>query len=143
MAAIKGKDTKLELQIRKPLHHRGFRYRLHQKALPGKPDIVLPKFGAVIQVHGCFWHGHDCHLFKMPASKREKWAPKIRRNRERDREAEVQLRKAGWRIATVWECAVKGRTRLPAGGVTDLLDDWLRGEEREILIEGRRPEGAS
>ena len=80
MSGIRGKNTRPELLIRKGLHARGFRFRLHDKRLPGKPDLVLPKYSAVIFVHGCFWHGHDCHLFKWPQSRREFWRKKITRN---------------------------------------------------------------
>mgnify|MGYP001813680444 FL=1 len=110
MSGIRGKNTRPELLIRKGLHARGFRFRLHDKRLPGKPDLVLPKYSAVIFVHGCFWHGHDCHLFKWPQSRREFWRKKITRNKVKDAESYVSLKKEGWYILTIWECALKGRT---------------------------------
>ena len=136
MAAVRGKDTALEQKVRKPLHNRGFRYRLHDNSLPGKPDIVLRKYGAVIQVHGCFWHGHQCPLFKMPESRREFWEPKILGNVARDAEVDRQLRQSGWRVGTVWECAFKGKGRLPEHQVTDLLENWLLTDAGSIEIRG-------
>ena len=102
MSGIRGKNTRPELLIRKGLHARGFRFRLHDKRLPGKPDLVLPKYSAVIFVHGCFWHGHDCHLFKWPQSRREFWRKKITRNKVKDAESYVSLKKEGWYILTIW-----------------------------------------
>lgn len=105
MSGIRGKDTKPEMQVRRFLHAAGFRYRLHVKELPGRPDIVLPKYRTVVQVHGCFWHRHPgCRFAVMPASNVEAWTAKFVRNVERDREVERQLMKMGWRVLTVWEC---------------------------------------
>jgi DNA mismatch endonuclease (patch repair protein) len=137
MSGIRGKNTKPELTIRKALHARGFRYRLHCK-LPGKPDLCLPKYRAVIFVHGCFWHGHDCHLFKWPSTRPEFWREKIARNRAVDAAAEAKLLADGWRVATVWECALKGRTRLPLEAVVGSLADWLQSDAPVISIEGAR-----
>lgn len=125
MSGIRGKNTKPELLIRKALHARGFRYRLHCKDLPGNPDLCLPKYRAVIFVHGCFWHGHGCHLFKWPKTRPEFWRQKIERNRAVDEAALLALLEAGWRVATVWECALKGRLRLPADRVLAELERWL------------------
>ena len=138
MSGIRGKNTKPELFIRKALHARGFRYRLHCD-LPGKPDICLPKHRAVIFVHGCFWHGHDCHLFKWPSTRPEFWRAKIERNRAVDAAAEEALAEAGWRVAVVWECALKGRTSLPIGEVGDKLGEWLRESEDFLTIPTRTP----
>lgn len=135
MSGIRGKNTKPELLIRKALHARGFRYRLHCD-LPGKPDICLPKHRAVIFVHGCFWHGHDCHLFKWPSTRPEFWREKIRRNREVDGTAAERLLSSGWRVANVWECTLKGRERLDFEAVVDRLSAWLRGGERELDLRG-------
>ena len=136
MSGIRGKNTKPELMIRKGLHARGFRFRLHSTKVPGKPDLVLPKFGAVVLVHGCFWHGHSCHLFRMPSSRREFWEAKITRNRERDREVRTVLLDAGWRILVVWECALKGKFCLDADTLLDRAAAWLRGAERELELRG-------
>ncbi len=139
MSGIRGKNTKPELTIRKALHARGFRYRIHCKDLPGKPDMCLPKHRAVIFVHGCFWHGHDCHLFKWPKTRAEFWVQKIERNRAVDTAAVVGLAETGWRVAMVWECALKGRTRLQLEEVIVSLDRWLRSDESKLLIEGSKP----
>ncbi|NBW11598.1 MAG: DNA mismatch endonuclease Vsr [Caulobacteraceae bacterium] len=135
MSGIRGKNTKPELMIRKALHARGFRYRLHCK-LPGKPDLCLPKYQAVIFVHGCFWHGHDCHLFKWPSTRPEFWREKIARNRAVDAAAEAKLLADGWRVATVWECALKGKTRLPLEAVVSSLGDWLQSDSQRLEVKG-------
>jgi len=138
MAGIRGKNTKPELQVRRALHAEGFRYRLHDGDLPGKPDMVLPKHRAVIFVHGCFWHGHDCHLFRLPATRPEFWQDKIRGNVERDRKAVETLHRDGWRVGTVWECALKGETRRPAGEVAGALTGWLVGNTPDFEMAGLR-----
>lgn len=135
MSGIRGKNTKPELMIRKALHARGFRYRLHCD-LPGKPDICLPKHRAVIFAHGCFWHGHDCHLFKWPKTRAEFWEAKIGRNREVDRDAEARLLEAGWRVATVWECAIKGRTRLSLDEIASRCAGWLQADSERLIVRG-------
>ena len=137
MAAIRGKDTKPEILIRKELHRRGFRYRLHDKKLPGRPDIVLPRYKAVIQVNGCFWHGHDCSLFKVPGTRTEFWLDKIESNRRRDRDNSVKLEQLGWREATIWECALKGRLRLQLNELCVMIIHWLKSDEPALIISGR------
>src|SRR4051812_40621705 len=112
MSGIRGKNTKPELLVRSELHKRGFRFRLHVRDLPGHPDIVLPKWKTAILVHGCFWHGHDCHLFRLPATRRKFWRAKIQRNQVTDERVVESLREHGWKVAVVWECALKGRARL-------------------------------
>lgn len=136
MAGIRGRDTKPELMLRRGLHARGFRYRVSPRNVPGKPDMVFPKYRAVIFAHGCFWHGHDCHLFRWPSSREDFWRPKILRNRERDREVREHLEKAGWRIGTVWECALKGRGRLQPEAVIRRLAEWLPSDLPQIEIRG-------
>jgi DNA mismatch endonuclease (patch repair protein) len=96
MAGIRGKNTRPEILIRKVLHRAGLRFRMHVGELPGKPDIVLPRWRAVIQVQGCFWHGHDCHLFRLPKTRREFWEAKIAGNRARDAAARAALAEFGW-----------------------------------------------
>lgn len=135
MSGIRGKNTKPELLIRTALHRHGFRYRLHC-GLPGKPDICLPRYRAVIFVHGCFWHGHNCHLFKWPATRPEFWRRKIQRNREVDRAALERLLADGWRVGTVWECALKGRNRWPLDEVIKQCADWLVAGGPCLVISG-------
>ena len=138
MAGIRGKNTKPEMIIRRGLHARGFRYRLHDKRLPGKPDLVLPRHRAVIFVHGCFWHGHDCHLFKWPKTRNEFWKKKIERNRQVDSSAMAALRHSGWRYCSVWECAIKGRMKLPEHQVIRKLEVWLLSSTKSVELRGNR-----
>jgi DNA mismatch endonuclease (patch repair protein) len=125
MSGIQGKNTKPEIKIRKALHKRGFRYRLYVKSLPGKPDLVFPKYRAVIQINGCFWHCHNCHLFKWPSTRPEFWQKKILGNRERDIKNILELEKSGWRVLTVWECAVKGIYKQPFELMIEDISKWL------------------
>jgi DNA mismatch endonuclease (patch repair protein) len=117
MSRIRGKDTKPELLLRRGLHALGLRYRLHCKDLPGRPDIVFPRYRVAVLVHGCFWHGHDCPLFKLPATRREFWQAKIEGNRARDGRDLAALAAAGWSVLVVWECALKGPARRPEAEV--------------------------
>lgn len=110
MAAIKGKDTKPEIIVRKYLFSRGLRFRVQVKKLPGNPDIVLPKYKTVIFVNGCFWHGHEgCKYFRLPKSNVEFWKEKIERNIERDRESMQALLDLGWKVIRVWECELRNK----------------------------------
>ena len=136
MSGIRAKDTKPEMLLRKALHANGFRYRLHDKRLTGKPDIVLPKYNAVIFVHGCFWHGHDCHLFTLPKSRIKFWHEKIESNRRRDARSRKLLLDEGWRVAEVWECAVKGKLRVDMSEIVILLVNWLNGKSTELEVRG-------
>ncbi|MBU9706000.1 very short patch repair endonuclease [Paenibacillus sp. AK121] len=126
MAGIKGKDTKPEMILRKGLHGLGFRYRLHDRNLPGKPDMVFPRYKAVIFAHGCFWHGHSCHLFKWPSSNEEFWHTKIERNMEADKKNIILLQEMGWRTGIVWECALKGKYKINREEVIELCAQWLQ-----------------
>ena len=141
MAGIRGKDTKPELIIRSALHRRGFRFRLHCRNLPGKPDLVFPKYRAIILIHGCFWHGHGCHLFRWPKSRADFWREKINSNIARDRRQYSALRDAGWRIAKIWECALKGCYRLPVSEVAKTCAEWLESDKTELGLSGneKRP----
>ncbi len=125
MSGIRGKSTKPELTVRKELFRRGFRYQLHRKDLPGKPDLVFPKYNAVILVNGCFWHGHDCKLFKWPKSNPEFWHEKITGNKERDMRNTTLLLDQGWRVETVWECRLKGKSTTGIDKEIDRLAAWL------------------
>lgn len=137
MAAIRSKDTTPELAVRRALHARGFRYRTNVAHLPGKPDIVLRKYGAAVLVHGCFWHGHDCPGFRLPTTRRDFWSEKIRRNRERDIRAREALEAAGWRCLTVWECALRGPDRIGLAKVVEVAAAWLLGNEPSMELMGR------
>jgi DNA mismatch endonuclease (patch repair protein) len=133
MRAIRSKNTAPELLIRKLLFSLGFRFRLHVKTLPGTPDIVLPKYRTVIFVHGCFWHGHDCHLFTLPQTRRDFWQAKIDANRQRDLRSEDMLTRAGWRVLSVWECALKGRLKQEPGELADQLASLIRDDRSDVL----------
>lgn len=136
MARIRGKDTKPELILRRALHARGLRYRLHDRDLPGRPDLVFPSRRAVIFVHGCFWHGHDCSLFKIPRSNGEFWEAKIGRNQHHDRRASDALGERGWRILTVWECAFRGPNRMDRTVLVEEVERWLSGTSARLEIGG-------
>lgn len=111
MSRIRGKNTKPEILVRKGLHARGFRFRLHNKKLPGCPDVVLPRYGVVIMVNGCFWHGHKgCQYATKPKSNIEFWETKIARNRHRDEVTNAHLEALGWHVITVWECELRGKS---------------------------------
>jgi DNA mismatch endonuclease, patch repair protein len=130
MAGIRSKNTKPEIGVRKLLHRLGFRFRLHRKDLPGKPDIVLPKWNAAVFVHGCFWHGHaNCPLYRLPLSNADFWSEKIGGNMIRDAKGASDLLASGWRVITVWECALKGKSALPLGELTRSLDRTIRNHE--------------
>jgi DNA mismatch endonuclease (patch repair protein) len=136
MSAIRGKNTKIEIGVRKALFNLGYRYRLHAGSLPGKPDIVLPKHHAVIFVNGCFWHGHDCSLFRLPKTNTAFWRHKITTNRKGDTKALQELGAMGWRTFTVWECSLRRKDVNQVAAVCRRLDRWIRsrsqmGETRE------------
>jgi DNA mismatch endonuclease (patch repair protein) len=124
MARIRGTDTKPEVIVRSALHRAGFRFRLYTRTLPGRPDIVLPKHGVVIFVHGCFWHRHGCSLSSEPSTRRTFWSDKFARNVARDARNARALRTLGWRVLTVWECTLRtksSRERATSGLVRKIL----------------------
>lgn len=132
MAGIRGKDTAPELALRRALHAAGFRFRLHARELPGRPDLVLPKWRAAVQVHGCFWHRHPgCRFATSPATRPEFWSKKFAGNVERDARNHAALLALGWRVATVWEC-VLSKDRL--AGSAAALENWIRGPDEKIEI---------
>ena len=136
MSGIRGKDTRPELIIRSGLHRKGFRFRLHYGQLPGKPDMVFPKYGAIVQINGCFWHGHGCHLFKWPSSRKKFWREKISANKVRDASNLTACRERGWRTLVVWECALKGRSRKDAQEVIAMIAGWLKSGTKSTVISG-------
>jgi DNA mismatch endonuclease (patch repair protein) len=136
MSGIRSTDTRPEMLIRRGLHALGYRYRLHDRTLPGRPDLVFPKRGAVIFVNGCFWHGHGCRLFRWPATREEFWRTKITGNASRDRRVRQQLDALGWRVLDVWECSLRGAGRLDAETAIDLCVEFLEGSGSYASIKG-------
>lgn len=134
MSGIQGKNTKPELLVRSRLHRLGFRFRLHDKHLPGKPDLVFTKYRAVVFVHGCFWHRHQCHLFRWPKTRAEFWREKINGNVNNDKKVLQQLSEMGWRTGIIWECSIKGRKRLDIEVVITAIAKWLKGDEKILEI---------
>jgi DNA mismatch endonuclease, patch repair protein len=134
MAGIGPANTKPELLLRRALHALGWRYRLHDRHLRGKPDLVFPGRRAVIFVNGCFWHGHACHLFRWPSTRPEFWEAKIGGNIARDSRVRASLGEAGWRVADVWECTLKGRERLPLEEVVRQCVDFLEGDAGYLSV---------
>ena len=136
MAGIRGQHTKPELLIRSGLHRMGFRFRLHGSRLPGRPDLVFPRYGAVIEMRGCFWHGHGCPLFRWPATRPAFWQEKIAGNIRRDARNREALLVLGWRIAEVWECQLRGPGRTDPARLLDRLATFLRSSEPALSFGG-------
>ena len=136
MSGIKSRNTKPELMIRKGLHRKGLRFRVKNGHLPGRPDIVFPRFRAVLFVHGCFWHRHECHLFKWPGSRQEFWREKLTGNARRDARNVSALLAEGWRVGIVWECALRGRYRLKPDDVLAICEKWVRGDNSRLELAG-------
>jgi DNA mismatch endonuclease, patch repair protein len=137
MSRIRASDTKPELILRRLLHAAGLRYRLHDRRLPGTPDIAMAGRRVAIFVHGCFWHGHDCPKGVTPGTNTAFWVAKIRRNRERDEAASGRLMGAGWRVLTVWECALRGRARREPAELTQIVIAWCEGDDMESDLAGQ------
>lgn len=133
MRAIRARNTRPELQLRRSLHAAGLRYKLHDKNLPGAPDLVFPKHRAVVFVHGCFWHLHGCRYSKMPSTRAAFWQEKLTLNRERDRRVRTELFDSGWRVGVVWECALRNSST-GAESVAAIVANWLRGRASELDI---------
>lgn len=137
MAAIRGRDTTPEIVVRKALHGAGLRYRLHSR-LPGKPDLVFPKYRAAVFVHGCFWHYHDCPRFKWPGGENAAfWRDKLARNKVRDIAVDGQLAAIGLRRFVVWECAVTGRAKMSVAEIVDKISTWLASSSEKGEVAGR------
>ena len=138
MSRIRGKDTKPELLVRKGLHERGFRFRLQDRNLPGRPDIVLPKYGVAIMVNGCFWHGHKgCRYATKPKSNVEFWETKIARNKHRDEVTAAHLEALGWTVIVVWECELRGKETAEAR-IQTLAEEIRSSGELKKQKENRR-----
>ncbi|MET2522953.1 very short patch repair endonuclease [Ralstonia sp. SM1884_UCD616_TZ26] len=135
MSRIRGRDTKPEMLVRSGLHARGLRYRLHDRSLPGRPDLVFPKFHTAVFIHGCFWHAHGCALSKLPATRQDFWKKKLEGNAARDRKAIEALQADGWRVLVIWECALRGPGRLDEEAVLDSAARCIRGDGRPLLVE--------
>ena len=143
MSGIRGRNTKIEMMVRKALHARGLRYRLHSRKLPGKPDMAFASAKAAVFMNGCFWHGHNCPLFRLPGTNTEFWRNKIDGNRARDERSLEALEALGWRTAVVWECAMRGR---PVQEFTELvsgLESWIRTGSGNIERRGPVPDNAT
>lgn len=137
MSGIRGKNTKPELIVRSLLHKQGFRFRLHRKDLPGTPDLVLPRYRAVIFIHGCFWHGHDCSFFKLPASRTDFWQKKIQDNRLRDIRCLQEIQKKGWRSVVIWECAIRGKSSSSMNSLVECIGNWLNKGPDLMTIDAK------
>ena len=134
MSSVGQKDTGPETLLRSALHRAGLRFRLHDKKLPGSPDLVFPRYGAVIFVHGCFWHCHGCYRSTIPKSRRDFWKGKFRDNQKRDRRNIALLQEYGWRVMIVWECALVGKRAMPLDAVVEHVCDWLAGTDGQIEV---------
>jgi DNA mismatch endonuclease (patch repair protein) len=132
MSRIQGRDTKPEMFLRRGLHSRGLRFRLHRRDLPGRPDLVFPLHRAIIFAHGCFWHDHRCALCKTPATRPDFWMSKIARNAERDQQAIAALVRTGWRVLVVWECAMRGPGRLSSDEVLNQCETFVRNPDTSL-----------
>jgi DNA mismatch endonuclease, patch repair protein len=130
MAAIRSRNTKPEIIVRRAVHAMGYRFRLHVSDLPGKPDVVFPRLKAAIFVHGCFWHQHTCKDGHLPGSRTDYWTPKLTRNRERDRQHSRSLRQMGWTVLTIWECQTTDHSKL-SNRLASFLSRAMRNSDSE------------
>ena len=137
MSKVGKKDTGPEMLLRPALHKLGLRYKLHDRKLPGSPDLVFPKYHAVIFVHGCYWHSHGCYRSTVPKTRQDFWTKKFKDNKERDKRKMDQLMDEGWRVLVVWECALVGKTSRLSESVAKEVFDWLNGKEVCGQISGK------
>lgn len=135
MSRIRGRNTKPEMLIRRGLHTRGLRYRLHDRTLPGRPDLVFSKYRTVVFIHGCFWHLHGCSLSKIPATRQNFWKAKLEGNAVRDNKAISALQKDGWRVLVIWECALRGPDRLNEADVIDYAAGYISQKHGNSYVE--------
>lgn len=140
MSHIRGRDTKPEMLIRRELHARGLRYRLHDRTLPGCPDLVFSRYRTVIFVHGCFWHLHGCPLSKLPATRRDFWLKKLEGNVKRDINALTALQADRWRILIIWECALRGPGRLELIKMFNSIESYIREGSVSLLHITGKPD---
>ena len=136
MSSVGQKNTGAELLLRRALHKIGLRYRLHDRSLPGSPDLVFNRFSAVVFVHGCYWHSHGCYRSTVPKSGREFWTEKFRANRSRDKKNVSDLKKRGWRVLTIWECALRGKMAQPSLAIAEAVQAWLDSSRSSGEIGG-------
>ena len=137
MRAIRTRDTAIELRVAQQLTALGLAFTVQDRTLPGRPDFVLAEYRAIIFVHGCFWHRHHCHLFKTPATRTEFWLGKIDANVARDRRHIAGLNAAGWKVLVVWECALRGKTRLDEESLQARLEEWICAADDNGEIDGQ------
>lgn len=138
MASVKSANTGPELLLRRALHASGVRYRTNVRHLPGKPDVVFPRSRALLFIHGCFWHGHNCPAGRLPKTRLHYWRGKIRRNRNRDARNSAELRALGWRVGVIWECALTGTNRRPADYFASRIKRWLHSTATQLDVRGIR-----
>jgi DNA mismatch endonuclease (patch repair protein) len=136
MSKVGQKNTGAEMLMRTALHKIGLRYRLHDRSLPGSPDLVFPRYSAVVFVHGCYWHSHGCYRSTVPESRREFWTEKFRANRSRDERNLGALLERGWRVLTIWECALRGKTAKSSSVVGKTVKAWLESSDNLEEIVG-------
>lgn len=140
MSRIRGRDTKPEMLVRQGLHARGLRYRLHDRKLPGCPDLVFPRHNAVVFVHGCFWHAHGCAMSKLPTTRQDFWKKKLEGNAARDRASIDALQAAGWRVMVIWECALRGVLRMEGSELIRRAETFVRKScEAGCEVAGQAP----
>lgn len=133
MSRIRSKDTKPEMLIRRGLHARGLRYRLNDRTLPGRPDLVFPKYHTAVFIHGCFWHAHGCALSKLPATRQDFWRTKLTANAVRDCKSVDALKAVGWRVLVIWECALRGPLRQRESVVLERAAKFIQDSDSNFL----------
>lgn len=133
MSRIKGKNTKPEMLVRRGLYARGLRYRLHDRLLPGRPDLVFRKYKTAVFVHGCFWHAHGCAMSKLPTTRRDFWEAKLSANAVRDQKAVQALLVSGWRVLIIWECAIRGPRRWTEEAMLDRASNFIQFSDLALL----------
>ena len=138
MAGIRARNTKPEMRVRRALHAAGLRFRLHRRDVPGSPDILLPRYRTAVFIHGCYWHGHSCLLFRLPASNVDFWRRKIEANRKRDQVVAEQLRAAKWRRLVIWECSFRGTGQIGEAAALEEALAFIRGDAPDCEIRGVR-----